>query len=128
MPDRVRESEPSQLCHVSLPSALRRSERRISARITRSGPWIAVAACLAVCSADAAPRLPADVAAFRASRAQCDHLRGEEPYDEERRKSLAMQLQRFCKGSDAALARLKKKYRKHRNISRLLNGYDARIE
>jgi hypothetical protein len=93
----------------------------------RPHPWIVVA-CVATSAAYAPSKLPKDVAAFRADREQCDHFRGEEPYDDERRRSLAVEMQRFCKGSDAALSRLKKKYGKNRGIRKILNGYEPRIE
>lgn len=54
--------------------------------------------------------LPADVHAFIKQRNTCDHFRGEEPYDEERRVFLEKNLIEFCTGSDRQLAELKQKY------------------
>ncbi len=55
--------------------------------------------------------LPADVAAFVSDREQCDHFRGEEPYDEERQREVMAALKTYCTGTDARLKALKAKYR-----------------
>ena len=51
-------------------------------------------------------KTPEDVATFQERRTQCDHFRGEEPYDETRARFLTEQLGKYCAGSDAELAKL----------------------
>lgn len=75
-----------------------------------------------------ASALPQDVAAFIERRDQCDHFRGEEPYDDTRAAELAVKLRETCTGTDAALERLKKKYAGSAAISAKLAGYDPAIE
>ena len=58
---------------------------------------------------EATARLPADVAKFKERRDICDHFRGEEPYDAERRKFLEENLNKYCTGTDKELASLKAK-------------------
>lgn len=71
---------------------------------------------------------PKDVARFIKARDLCDHLRQEEPYDEERRLYLKISIEKQCTGMDARLARLKKKYRKQPDISAALSAYEPKIE
>ncbi len=73
-------------------------------------------------------KFPADVARFTEQRDGCDHFRGEYPYDEERRQFLQKNMNALCKGSDARLAQLKKKYAGHPAIVAKLNDYEERIE
>lgn len=72
--------------------------------------------------------LPADVAAFVEQRDGCDHFRGEEPYDEERRAFLEQNMRELCTGTDMALARLKKKHEKSGSVMSVLNQYEEKIE
>jgi hypothetical protein len=44
---------------------------------------------------NAASGLPADVLKFEERRNLCDHFRGEEPYDKERRKFLEENLRKY---------------------------------
>jgi hypothetical protein len=92
-----------------------------------------VAAPVAVrASASAAPAPaggpPADVAAFRDQRDQCDHFRGEDPYDAKRAAELAEQLDKFCKGTDARLAGLRKKYAAQPAVLESLKDYEPQVE
>jgi hypothetical protein len=82
------------------------------------------------CSAHprAAAGMPADVRAFVAKRTQCDHFRGEEPYDAARAAELDRRMRATCAGTDAALARLKRIHYRDRSALRALAGFDARIE
>ena len=73
-------------------------------------------------------KLPPDVARFVARRDGCDHFRGEEPYDEERRKFLHQQMLELCVGTDSQLAELKKKYRTNKAVTAKLNEYEPQIE
>lgn len=73
-------------------------------------------------------KFPADVARFIERRDGCDHFRGEEPYDEERRKFLLDNITALCTGTDNKLAQLKKKYAGRPEVIRKLNDYERRIE
>lgn len=42
--------------------------------------------------------LPPDVESFLARRSACEHFIGEEPYDEERRRFLALRIRQACSG------------------------------
>jgi hypothetical protein len=73
--------------------------------------------------------LPADVQTFVAERENCDHFRGEEPYDAERRREIEGALDRYCRGTDARLEGLRKKYRNAPAAVRdVLNGFEYPIE
>lgn len=72
--------------------------------------------------------LPPDVRAFVARRDQCDHFRGEDSDDPERRRGITHSLFRFCTGTDAELARLKKRYRRDARVIRRLARYDPDVE
>lgn len=73
-------------------------------------------------------KLPVDVARFIEKRDGCDHFRGEEPYDEERRQFLLKNMNELCKGTDARLAQLKRKYAGRPAIVGKLDDYEKRIE
>jgi hypothetical protein len=73
-------------------------------------------------------KAPADIAAFKERRTQCDHFRGEEPYDKAREKFLLEQLKQYCTGTDAELAMLRKKYARDAAAMKSLNAYEERIE
>ena len=78
--------------------------------------------------AGAQPRFPEDVTRFVERREACDHFRGEEPYDTERRKFLEQQALKFCAGTDQQLAALKKKYEGDTAVTTKLAEYEAEIE
>lgn len=78
--------------------------------------------------AAAQAKLPTDVAHFIEKRDGCDHFRGEEPYDAERRAFLLKNMNKLCKGTDTRLAQLKKKYAQQPAIMERLNDYDEQIE
>ena len=77
---------------------------------------------------EAAAGMPADVRAFVAKRTQCDHFRGEEPYDAARAADLDRRMRATCTGTDATLARLKRIHHRDRAAMQALSTYDARIE
>lgn len=87
-----------------------------------------VAIVIFASSARAQDKWPPDVARFIERRDGCDHFRGEEPYDEERRKFLNQKMTELCPSTDKALARLKNKYRKNKKIMVVLNEYEPQIE
>jgi hypothetical protein len=72
--------------------------------------------------------LPQDVALFIARRDLCDHFRGEDAYDAERKEFLAKRMHEYCDGTDGRLAALKKKYRAKREVMARLSGYETKIE
>jgi hypothetical protein len=72
--------------------------------------------------------LPAEVTAFKKQRDICDHFRGEEAYDEMRGHFIAEQLAQSCAGTDAALARLRKRYVTDITITTALTQYEDRVE
>ncbi len=79
--------------------------------------------------AASAASLPPDVQTYVAERQNCDHFRGEEPYDAERRREIEAALERYCRGTDARLMGLKKKYRNGpAHVRDVLNGFDYPIE
>ena len=89
---------------------------------------LALVGALTVFGAHAQAKWPLDVARFIERRDGCDHFRGEDPYDEERRKFLQQQTLRLCVGTDNDLATLKKKYRGDNAIMAKLNDYEPQIE
>ena len=72
--------------------------------------------------------LPDDAARFIERRDLCDHFRGEDAYDEERRLFLEKSLREFCTGTDRELARLKGIYRENGPVIRKLDTYEENIE
>ncbi len=79
-------------------------------------------------AADQIEDWPADVAAFIEQRDLCDHFRGEEPYNEERRKFLERNIVELCTGTDSKLANLKEKYRGKAAVIKRLSEYEEDIE
>jgi hypothetical protein len=74
------------------------------------------------------PSLPDDVSAFVTRRDGCDHFRGEEATDSDRRAQIEEALNRLCRGSDAGLARLKRQYSGNKAVMTVLERYDPDIE
>lgn len=79
-------------------------------------------------ASDQAVEWPADVASFIDQRDLCDHFRGEEPYDEERRKFLEKNIIELCTGTDSKLANLKEKYQGDSAVIERLSLYEEDIE
>ena len=81
--------------------------------------------------AEAAPpaaALPPAIVAFQKQRDACDHLRGEDPYDKQRAAFLKAQLTKTCKGTDRALAALRKRFAQDPGALAALKDYENRIE
>ena len=57
----------------------------------------------------------------------CDYFRGEDSYDEERRKFFEENLKKYCTGTDKELASLKAKYKNNKTL-KVLEKYEERIE
>lgn len=72
--------------------------------------------------------LPPDVERFVQRRDLCDHFRGEEPYDAERRAFLEKRIRKFCTGTDAKLAALKRKYKGRSDVMAKLSEYETTSE
>lgn len=94
---------------------------------TRSWALLALFAALPLHALD---RLPDDVERFLEQRDTCEHFRGEIPELEEaeRMKDVGLQLDKYCRGTDKRLARLKKKYGRNAAVLKRLDGYEAKIE
>ena len=82
--------------------------------------------------AGARPAPPAavhpDVDSFIARREICDHFRGEDPYDKDRRAFIARKIAESCTGTDAELARLRTKYRDDFDVMGRLFQFDEKVE
>lgn len=90
-------------------------------------PLLPFALLLAAPAARAAP-LPPEVEAYAARRDRCDHWRGEASDDAGRAAEIRRAVRHECRGSDAALARLLRRYARNPAVTKRLEGYDARIE
>ena len=89
-----------------------------------------IAGCgvLLACSATAQTRFPAEVERFIERRDKCDHFRGEEPYDQDRRAFIHERLLEFCVGTDKELAEIKERFRNNTTVMENLDGYEPQIE
>ncbi|GHT91120.1 hypothetical protein AGMMS49545_06330 [Betaproteobacteria bacterium] len=58
----------------------------------------------------------------------CDHWRGESGYDKERQAEIDWATCQSCQGTDAELARLKKKYKADAQVMEALNELEVEIE
>jgi hypothetical protein len=92
----------------------------------RPGPKPLQAGLTATPAPDAS--VPADVAAFRERRDECDHFRGEDPYDEERAAFLSEALERTCTGTDAELKALRARYAGDPRVFAMLAEYEDEAE
>lgn len=72
--------------------------------------------------------LPPEVVAFRERRDECDHFRGEDPYDEERAAFLSEALTRTCTGTDAELKALRARYAGDPRVLAALAEYEDEAE
>ncbi|WP_150294644.1 hypothetical protein [Sphingobium estronivorans] len=78
-------------------------------------------------AADPRP-FPEEVTRYMVDRDSCDHFRGEEAYDMERRAFLQENIVELCTGADARLARLRDRYAQDPAVMAALSGYEDRIE
>lgn len=72
--------------------------------------------------------MPKDVSSLLALRESCDHWRGEYGYDEERQADINWSICQSCPGTDAELAKLKRKYMDQENILVKLNELEPEVE
>ena len=91
---------------------------------------LAVLATLGACAAPPAAQATPDLATFLERRAACDHWRGEvpDPPDPQRMREVVQQTDEWCKGTDAQLAQLKKRYRDDPVVSKQLAEFEPQIE
>lgn len=75
-----------------------------------------------------AEAFPAEVTAFMVDRDGCDHFRGEDPYDADRRAFIAENIAELCTGTDARLSMLRRRYAGDAEVIAALKSYDARSE
>lgn len=71
---------------------------------------------------------PQEVTSFMVDRDSCDHFRGEEPYDSERRVFLMESIAELCAGTDGKLAVLRRRYAGDPAVTAALHGYEDHIE
>lgn len=73
---------------------------------------------------------PVDLKTYLERREMCDHMRGEfpDPPDPERMREIVEQVDRFCPGSDAQLAALKRRYRDDPAVMATLDALEPTIE
>lgn len=87
-------------------------------------PLLALIAASPATAAD----LPPDVANFLARRERCDHFRGEDSDDPARIAEIRQGLAANCRGTDAELARLKRRHAGRSAIRARLDALERRIE
>lgn len=71
---------------------------------------------------------PKEVSLFLNERESCDHWRGEEGHDKERRAEIGWSICQSCPGTDSKLVALKKKYRADEDIMKTLAELEPKIE
>ena len=72
--------------------------------------------------------MPADIRTFTNKRDECDHWRGEEPYDDERAKEISGAINDTCTGTDDKLSKLRRKYKDRPSVLEVLAIYEDKIE
>lgn len=58
----------------------------------------------------------------------CQHFRGEEPYDEERRRFLEKSVYQTCTGNDKRLRKLRSAYAGDAEMTRVLSEFEMDAE
>lgn len=71
---------------------------------------------------------PDEVTRYMVDRDSCDHFRGEEAYDGDRRVYLQENIAELCTGTDARLAMLRRRYAFDPAVVSALSAYEDRIE
>jgi hypothetical protein len=74
------------------------------------------------------PDFPEDVTTFLVDRESCDHWRGEDGYDAERKADIDWSICESCTGTDEKLLLLKKKYHDDKSVMAKLNELESQIE
>jgi len=78
-------------------------------------------------AADARP-FPDEVTRYMVDRDSCDHFRGEDAHDADRRAFLEESVAELCTGTDARLAMLRHRYAQDGAVMAALGGYEDEIE
>ena len=99
-----------------------------AAALVACGPPTPVTVPVPVAASSPAASLPPEVLAFKLKRDDCDHFRGEDATDAERRKFLAAALALSCTGTDQALAGLRQRHAGDAAAIAALKDYDDKIE
>ena len=71
---------------------------------------------------------PRDVRVFADRYDACQHFRGEEPYDNERRRFLEKSVHETCTGNDRQLRKLRSSYAGDAEITQALEEFDVDVE
>lgn len=79
-------------------------------------------------NAISAQPFPREVTAFMVDRDGCDHFRGEDAYDADRRAYIEDNIAQLCTGTDARLARLRLRYASDPDVIAALKSYDSDVE
>lgn len=98
---------------------------------TRLPVFLFIALTLLFCRplpAAVAKEHPVDLRTFLERREACDHWRGEASTDKARQRDIDRAVCQTCAGTDAQLARLKKKYRANDAVMDVLDELEDRIE
>ena len=117
-------------CPVCYPGSKKRADVRGQLMGARGRACLFATIGVLGCAASVDPlsRAPDDVAQFVDRRQTCDHLRGEEPYNAERRAELEVATEKYCRGTDRELAALRSKYRGDASVLKVLDQYEKGIE
>ena len=71
---------------------------------------------------------PREVRVFADRYDACQHFRGEEPYDSERRRFLEKSIDETCTGNDKQLRQLRSAYAGDAEMTRVLNEFEMNTE
>ena len=72
--------------------------------------------------------LPAKVVTFMERRDMCDHFRGEDADDADRKAQINAKAIEYCTGTDKALQQLRRKYTNDPEVIFALSSYEDNIE
>lgn len=72
--------------------------------------------------------LPRSAAAYVTKRDQCDHWRGEDPYDAARASEINAKVRKLCTGTDSELAKLRRRYHANKRVMAALRHYETSVE
>jgi hypothetical protein len=87
-----------------------------------------IALCLCAPVSAETIKFPSEVANFIERRGSCDHWRGEYGSDPERQADIEWAVCQSCRGTDAELARLKRKYSSNPKVVAILDDFEPKIE
>ncbi|WP_253339383.1 hypothetical protein [Sphingobium sp. OAS761] len=119
----VADAEPAAPAPVAVPL---RNNPQVTVR-AQPAPYFPLDLPPSDVAASAEP-FPREVTEFMVGRDGCDHFRGEEAYNAERRAYIAENVAELCQGTDAKLAMLRRRYAGDASVLEALKGYDSHIE